>query len=126
MKQTMSGVIRRRKLSAPNIHLQRLMKQSRSGQVRVSLITQSDKLIRGDTVLDVLVLLPVLLNCHEGNRGASILWGVIMARPDLDVAGHREELSSRFVQVTCTAAGEVAAGCANVCMKNGITTEHVV
>lgn len=126
MKQTVPRLIRRRKFSAPDVHLQRLVKQPRRSQTRVSLISQSDEFVGGDAVFDVLVLLPVLLNRHVRHGGASVFWGVVVTCPDLDVAWHGEELSSRFIQVTGAASWKVAAGCANVCVKDGVATEDVV
>lgn len=62
-------------------------------QALVALIPHSDKVLLSNTVLEVLILLLVLLDSHEGH-GLSALWGIIVPSINLHMVWHAEELPS--------------------------------
>ena len=72
------------------------------------------------------VLLFVFLNSHIWYGLIAAIGRIIVACPDFGMVGQREKPTRRSPEVDSTAAGEVAACGANVCMENRITTEYVV
>lgn len=126
MKQPIPALGLARHPPSANIHLQRLMKKSRRPESRITLIPHLDELLPCDTVSHMLVPLLVLLHRLAWGGGTPLFGRVIVTRPDLDLGGQVEEFLARVVEVVCASAWEVATGCAEVCVEEGVTAEDIV
>lgn len=73
----------------------------------------------------MLVMCFVALHAHPGDGRIAALGGIVVACPDLDLVGEGEEFHAGVVEVVGAAAGEVAAGCADVCVEDGVAAEDV-
>lgn len=115
-----------RQLPRPNIDLEGLMEELGRRQFRIALLTQGHELVLRHTVAQVLVLCAVIADRHVGHRAPALGRGVVVARPDLDVVRHAEQLAARLEEVSRAAAGEVAACRAQVGVEQGVAAENVV
>lgn len=97
-----------RKLSCPDVYLERLVEQSWLCQFCVSLLPQRHKLLLSDTVPQVFVLALVILHTQPRYRGCATLRWIIMACPDFYVVRQTKKLTPGVEEAVCTSAREVA------------------
>lgn len=126
MQHPRTILIRLRQLPRPDIDLERLMKKLGSWQVRIARLAQGHELILRDAVAQVFVLRAVVADRHVGHGAPALGRGVVVARPDLDVIWHAEQLAARLEEIPGAAAREIAACRAQVGVEEGVTAEYVV
>ena len=126
MQQPLPSLRRLRKTACPNIHLQARVQKPRRPELPIALRPQRHELALGDAVVEVLVLGLVLLDRHVGDGVLAPVGRVVVARPDLHLVRQAEQLLGRGPEVLGAAAGEVAAGGADVGVEDGVAAEDVV
>lgn len=101
------------------------MQQPRRRQLRIARLPQRNILVLACPVAQVPVEASVLLDGHPGTGPGAVIRRVVVTGPDLDVVRHAEEFAARLEEGVGAAAGEVAAGGADVRVEDGVAAEDV-
>lgn len=128
-RQMEQALPRRRRLGHPtraDVGLKRLVEQPGRRQSGIAGLAEGHKLVLGDAAPQMLVQPPVVLHGHAWHRATALVWGVVVSRPDHDCGGQAEKLATRGVERVGTAAGEVAAGGANVRVEQRVAAKDIV
>lgn len=114
-----------RQPSSPDVNLQRLMQQPRRIKHLVTLISHIHKFFLRDVFPNVLVQFLLVTNTHPWNRFSPVR-RIVMTWPDLDLVRQFQKFTAWLEEIFGVATGEVAAGCADVCVEERVAAEHIV